>query len=301
MKQAILGLIYGIVRFGGFAFLVRKLLAKHRLTILLYHNPTAENFGKHMAYVSKRYKLVSLQDIEKTMNNSAPSKLPDYPLLVTLDDGWKENVELLPVMRKFQFRPLIFLTSQVINTKRHFWWTACDADAVEPLKQKQNRLRLELLQQQFDYYTNKEYCNSRQALDLNEIKQMQEFADFGIHTKHHPVLTQCTTAEKQVEIAGSKQETEALLGCKIRALAYPNGDYDEECIQVAKNCGLTMARTTDAGWNTAHSHPFKLKVTGASDNGSVTKLAAELTALPRFVQHVVYGRTLNGQKNKAQV
>jgi peptidoglycan/xylan/chitin deacetylase (PgdA/CDA1 family) len=249
-------------------------------------------------YLSQRYNLVSLIDFVKILSAADQSNFPKNALLITLDDGWKENYDLLPVIRKYKFRPTVFITSQMINTERHFWWTECPASEVGQLKRMPNKQRLEILKTKYQYDPVREYTGRRQALNWDEITVMKNFVDFGLHSKHHPVLTQCSTEEKRDEIVGCKTETEKMFGCKIEAFAYPNGDYNTECIRILKECGLKVARTTDAGWNNFSADPYKLKITGASDDGSVTKLAAELTGIPGFFQHLIFSGSFNGLKNK---
>ncbi|MCW0481664.1 polysaccharide deacetylase family protein [Gaoshiqia sediminis] len=240
-------------------------------------------------------------DFIKAKRDRSWEMIPDYALAITFDDGWKENYELLPVFQKYNLRPTLFLTSQVINTERHFWWTACCNGDVERLKRIPNMQRLAELEKKYRYDQDKEYKGDRQALNVNEIEKMKDFVDFGLHTRYHPVLTQCTMEEKRDEIMAGKLELEEILGRRIEAFAYPNGDYDEECIHMLRECGLKIARTTDAGWNDINSNSYKLKVTGASDNGSITKLVAELTGIPRFFQYAGYHGNFNGLKNKPKL
>lgn len=296
MRRFIVSLLYLLIRYCGVASLFRACIAKRKLTVLVYHNPLLDVFEKHVNYLSSRYNLISLNDFLDAKSNSSRGKIPDYALAITFDDGWKENYELLPIFQKYNFRPTLFLTSQVIKTERHFWWTSCCNGDVERFKRMPNKQRLAELEEKYRYDQDKEYKCDRQALNITEIERMKDFVDFGLHTRYHPVLTQCTLEEKKAEIIAGKLELEEILGRRIEAFAYPNGDYDEECIHILRGCGLRIARTTDAGWNDINSNSYKLKVTGASDNGSITKLVAELTGIPRFSQHLLYSGHINGKK-----
>jgi hypothetical protein len=86
-----------------------------------------------------------------------------------------------------------------------------------------------------------------------------------------------------------------LLGMPVTAFACPNGDYDSEVIDLLKESNIRVARTIDAGWNNRKSDPYKLKVTGVSDNASITKLASEMTGISRFMQYLLKG-SFNGLK-----
>ncbi len=152
------------------------------------------------------------------------------------------------------------------------------------------------MKEKYQYFPDKEYRGDRQALNLSEIEEMKEYVDFSLHTCYHPILTRCSLEEKRKEIMECKSEIERILGSQIDSFSYPNGDYDDECIELLKECGLKIARTTDAGWNSQASDPLKLKVTGVSDHGSLNKLIAELTGIPMYFQYFFEG-SLNGVKN----
>jgi peptidoglycan/xylan/chitin deacetylase (PgdA/CDA1 family) len=286
-----------LIRCSGTAFLIRHILARKKVTIVLYHNPPVEIFEKHLNYFSERYNLISLTDFSEAYYSKKLDTLPKYALVITLDDGWKENYKLLPAIRKYQFRPTVFLTSHIINTERHFWWTECTLKDLNRFKQIPNHQRLSELKDKYGYYPEKDYPGDRQALNLQEIEEMKEVVDFSLHTCYHPVLSQCSKEEIRKEIETCKTKIEYILGRPVDSLSYPNGDYNEHCIQVLIERGVKIARTTDAGWNDHTSDPYKLKVTGVSDNGSINKLIAELTGIPMYFQHLFQG-SFNGTKKK---
>ncbi|MBI9063784.1 MAG: polysaccharide deacetylase family protein [Marinilabiliaceae bacterium] len=249
-----------------------------------------------MKYFSRRYNLISLTELFDGMISKSFKNIPKYAMVVTLDDGWKENYDLLSIIKKYNFRPTLFLTSHLINTERHFWWTTCDENDVERLKRLPNSQRIAELKEKWFYDPDKEYLGDRQALNISEIEMMKEHVDFGLHTCYHPILTKCSFEEKRKEIIACKNKVEEILEYPIEFFSYPNGDYDDECIEILRKCGVKIARTTDSGWNNTQSNLYKLKVTGVSDNGSKNKLIAELTGIPMYFQHFFKG-SFNGLKN----
>jgi peptidoglycan/xylan/chitin deacetylase (PgdA/CDA1 family) len=285
-----------LVRFSGLPAFFRFFFARNCVSMVIYHNPKPEVFEMHLEYFARKYHLISISELIGALDSGNFQNLPKYSLVVTLDDGWKENVDLLPVVKKFKFKPVVFLSSNLIGTERHFWWTTCEPSKVDALKSMSNRERINELRQRYSYNHEKEYAGERQALSYQEIEKMKSNVDFGLHTCNHPVLTRCTTEEKRKEIRDCKTQLEALLGEPVISFSYPNGDYDDECIEILKECGVKVARTTDAGWNHPLSNPYKLKVTGVSDNSSKNKLIAELTGIPMFLQYLSIGR-INGVKS----
>ncbi len=296
MTQVIYTFIHHIIRYSGIAALFRYLFARNRISIVTYHDPKPGYFEKHLHYLSGKYNPISFSEYIQAIQSNTLDSLPRYALIVTIDDGWKGNYKLLPLVRQFQIRPTIFLTSHIIDTERHYWWTACSKSDVDRFKGLSNQERINELRTKYNYSLEKEFPDDRQALNMGELEQMKNDFEFGLHTGSHPILTQCSSEEKQQEIVEGKSSLEAKLGMAIATFSYPNGDYDQACIDLLQACGIKVARTIDSGWNNKRSFdPYKLKVTGVSDNGSVTKLVAELTGIPMYMQYLFDGR-LNGLK-----
>jgi peptidoglycan/xylan/chitin deacetylase (PgdA/CDA1 family) len=201
----------------------------------------------------------------------------------------------LDIFREYNLRPVIFLSTHLVDTSRNFWFTICNHSDTELLKKKQSDQRLLSLKKEYDFYPEKEFPGNRQVLNMEEVRKMMEYVDFGSHTSFHTVLTKCDPEEKSNEIKGSVVRLKELLGIPVTAFACPNGDYDSEVIDLLKESNIRVARTIDAGWNNRKSDPYKLKVTGVSDNASITKLASEMTGISRFMQYLLKG-SFNGLK-----
>ncbi|MCG8582526.1 MAG: polysaccharide deacetylase family protein [Bacteroidales bacterium] len=206
--------------------------------------------------------------------------------MITIDDGWKQNFDLIPVIKKFNIRPTIFLTAKLIDTHRKFWWTVCSPKDNQALKKVSNQQRLSILKEKYDYYPEKIYEDIRQTLNQEEVIKMSEYVEFGLHTCYHPILTQCTYDEKEKEIIESKQVIEKMIGRPIDSFAFPNGNYDDKDLEILNDAGIRIARTVKTGWNDVNRHPLQLRNTGVSDNGSLHKLASELTGIPVFFQYL---------------
>ena len=293
--NSILSTIHFIIRYTGAAYLIRRFFARKSITIIMYHNPEENVFRTHVEFLSKRYRFITLSDLIDFYYSPMKPGLPEYALLVTFDDGWKENCRLLDIIREYNIRPLIFLSSHLADTSRHFWFTACSDSETETLKNMPSDQRILWLKEIYGYYPEKEFPEKRQALNIDEINRVKEYVDFGSHTSFHTVLTKCDPEGKAAEIIGSVEKLEELLDREVSSFAYPNGDYDGESIELLKQCNIKIARTIDAGWNNRRTDPYRLKVTGASDDATVTKLASEMTGISRYMQYFLKG-SFNGLK-----
>lgn len=87
---------------------------------------------------------------------------------------------------------------------------------------------------------------------------------FGIggHAVSHPILRLCTPEEAYREIAGAKEELEAIIRAPVRAFAYPNGvpdrDFSAEHVAMVKRAGYTSALTTHHGCASAATSAFQI-------------------------------------------
>jgi peptidoglycan/xylan/chitin deacetylase (PgdA/CDA1 family) len=285
-RNLILNLVYAFIRYSGISYVIIKSQLKNKVSILVYHNPGVKAFEKHLKYLSNKFNFTSISDLSQAIYNDRWDRLPKYPLVITIDDGWKENFDLIQILQNYKLRPTIYLTSHLINTNRCFWTTICKTEDKVRMKKMSNRQRLIELWDRYQYYPEKEFPESRQVLDRNELEQMKDFVDFGLHTCFHPILSNCDRDEKYTEIFESKKRVEEFIGTTIEAFAYPNGNYDDECINILKEIGIKSARTIDFGSNTNKTDPLKLKAIGVTDNGTINKLAAELTGIPYFFQNL---------------
>jgi peptidoglycan/xylan/chitin deacetylase (PgdA/CDA1 family) len=210
-------------------------------------------------------------------------------MVITFDDGWKENFNLLDIIIKYKIKPTIFLTSHLINTEKKFWWTECSNQDIYRFKKMPNYQRLHELHEMSGFLQEKEFPGTRQALNLDEIEKMKSFVEFGLHSCYHAILTKCTEDEKRCEIIEGKAKVERLLEIPLETFSYPNGDYDDDCIRILKESNIKIARGVDIGWNCSRTDPYKLKITGVSDDGSINKLASELTGIPLYIQYFLKG------------
>nr|MDQ2731504.1 polysaccharide deacetylase family protein [Armatimonadota bacterium] len=83
--------------------------------------------------------------------------------------------------------------------------------------------------------------------------------EFGSHTQHHVHLTGCSPNELREEIAGSRQDLEALLGRPAFSFCYPYGDQDDRVRQAVVDSGYESACSTLKGGNHRGGDPYRLR------------------------------------------
>lgn len=239
-----------------------------------------------MKYLARRYRIVPLAQLVDAIRRRDWSAMPSKSLVVTFDDGHRGNYDLLPIFRKYAVRPTIYLVSRVVATHRHFWFRDLTLAETGRLKRKPNHRRLALLDEEYGFNQTREYpAEERQALSAAEIKEMAPWVDFQAHTCFHPILPGCTDEECRWEVETCRRDLEQLLGHSVEHFSYPNGDHGEREIALAREAGFQSARTVDVGWNDLRTDPFRLRITGVTDDASINMLAAQLTGLTMYVSY----------------
>jgi len=122
--------------YGGFAFakiVARRILAKQRIFILLYHKVDykappffgvavrPDVFEKQIRFLKRYYKIVDLADLNQLeqLEQTFPSDL----IVITFDDGYRNNyTHVFPLLKKYNVPATIFLATDYIGNNRLLWY-----------------------------------------------------------------------------------------------------------------------------------------------------------------------------------
>lgn len=109
------------------------------------------------------------------------------------------------------------------------------------------------------------------AAGLPELYRGHEIA---VHTLTHPDLTQYDAGTIRNEVLLDKQNLERMFDCEVVGMAYPYGAYNEEVIEVLRECGIRYSRTVDASKTTALPQDlFRLRPSAHHDQDGLLALA----------------------------
>ena len=283
--------VYKILRYSGVAWLTREVVQRRKVTFLLFHDMSAADAERNFTYLKRHYNIIGLNDYLEAVRNHQP--LPRKAAVVTFDDGHISNYDMLSVIKKLQIPITIFLCSDIVGTRRHFWFRHSQEvkARVESFKRISNEQRLEELKA-YGFEQTEEYSD-RQALTQEQIEEMSAWVNFQSHTCFHPILPQCDDNTAEQEIAGSKRQLEDIFGLSVSALSYPNGDYSARDIRLAKEAGYMCSVTVDAGYNDHGSDLFRLKRFSVNDAHTTTELMVKASGcyalLKNLLHHPSYG------------
>ena len=129
-KQTIKFLLSLIVFYIGLVSLYRKVRLKNKAVIVMYHsftNPSSPRldyspdgmtvtdkvFSMHMKYLSKHYKVISLNELINALEHST-RELNNNFCVITFDDGWREVYDYAyPILKKYGFSSYCFFSSKL--------------------------------------------------------------------------------------------------------------------------------------------------------------------------------------------
>jgi peptidoglycan/xylan/chitin deacetylase (PgdA/CDA1 family) len=284
-------LLIAILRFSGLPVFFREAFQRRRVTILNFHDLAPESAEKAFKYLGRKYRLIGLDDYLEALLGGDGSKIPRKALIVTFDDGVKENYALLPLIREHKIPVTIFLCAGIVGTNRHFWFLH---DSVHNRKDRPReltnteRMRL-VLQEGFDL--EREY-ETRQALSREEIEDMKPFVRFQSHSMFHRNVLTSDEADVVEGFRLSKEMLEKDFGLKVTAMAYPCGDYDERVVALTREAGYRAALTHDPGFNTLRTDPFRIKRIPANDIFNRGEIAVRASGAWDFFRTLFSERSL---------
>jgi peptidoglycan/xylan/chitin deacetylase (PgdA/CDA1 family) len=281
---------------GGLLPAAGALFGRRRLTVLAYHrvadpgapgfdayrrnvSATPEGFREQMDYAAEHFHPVSLEQVAAALDGGP--RLPARPLLVTFDDGYRDNLTAaLPVLRERGIPMTVFLATGFVGGERPFpwdlaawcfchaarsgadlpvvgersWATAEEREKVlwgwlETLKRLPEAAREEAIAALPERLGVEVLPGalSNLCLSWGEVRDMAaDGVAFGAHTERHPILTRVPAERARGEVAGSKHRLEDELGVPATAFAYPNGgrgDLDASTVRLLAETGFRLGFT----------------------------------------------------------
>jgi peptidoglycan/xylan/chitin deacetylase (PgdA/CDA1 family) len=214
-----------------------------RIPVLMYHRVgnahndwqrkycvSPQRFSEHMRMLAAQgMRACAIDDFIAWLNGDR--SLPERSFLLTFDDGFLGVYEhAAPVLRELGWPATVFLVSQLIGKEDEWCRSENPGGATYPLLT---------------------------AAHIHALR-LQGFS-FHSHSRHHADLPTLSDTALEDQLAGSKQDLEALLGEPIPYLAYPFGHYDERVSSLAKQAGYAAAFSVQPGFNRVGTDRFRIR------------------------------------------
>lgn len=193
------------------------------------------NFEAQLAYLRQAgYETISLADLAYALSQDA--SLPEKPIILTFDDGHRDNYEnAFPLLRKYGYTATFFVFTQVIDTY------------------------------------NVDFLTWEMVTEMHQAGM-----EFGSHSYRHLDMSNRDVDFLVYEILGSKEAIEERIGEPVRFFAYPSGAYDGLTIKVLESANFWGAVTTQWGSTHTHPNRFELPRLRMRGNDRVQDLANKL-------------------------
>lgn len=215
------------------------------IPVLCYHsvNNTYDNhadpvsnemFEQHIKYLTDNWNIISVEDMMQALID--PASVPPNSLVITFDDGYKDNYsEAAPILEKFStpacfFLPTAFLDGEVDLIGKNKWG----------------------------------------PLTWDQVREMNgtPLFSFGAHAHTHTSLSHMPGKDAVQEVLISKDILEQKIGQPMKYFAYPNGqasDISNDAIQAVCDAGYEAAFSTF--WHTHNSQANRLMLNRVMING----------------------------------
>ena len=220
-----------------------------RLPVLMYHHladegdssvtVSTEAFERQLSLIREwGYVPITLEELYNYVTLGAA--LPEYPVLITFDDGYTSNYELAyPLLMKYNTPAAIFVigvsvgkdsykdTDHAMNP--HFGW----GEAAEMVESG----LITIGSHTYDMHQWAPFEEGKDAVRENILRLEDEDEDSYIEFL-------------RADITRSMDEIESALGETPLALAYPGGAWDELAQAMLNELGVKMTFSTEVGMNT---------------------------------------------------
>lgn len=255
---------------------------RHALTVLMFHRVlpagsdalaqserefafTVEGFARTLDFVARHYHVVSLAQVKAAIDGQG--QLPDCPLLITFDDGWRDTVAFaMPELKKRGLPALLFLATEVMELPQPRWWQ--DA-AVAVLANPQTAPRLlqalgmpaeaatqpgfsqrvaarlaglpeaqrrEVIRQADPQVL--QQIDARQMVDADDLRQWTDNGfELGGHGHSHSPIAYAN--DPRAEVLNCRSHLRAL-GLEDLSLSYPHGVKNDASRELLKEAGFEV-------------------------------------------------------------
>ncbi len=199
-----------------------ELQSQHKIYV------TKERFEKHLHYFKRSgFTTLTFSDLKKFRTGEKSfSEFPQKPLVLTFDDGYRDNLEnASPRLKAHGFKAQIFLLADP-GISSNKW----DHSGTEP---------------------------AHEIVSGSERKKWLGSAfEIGSHGFSHRKITELSGAEALAELVDSKNSLEKEFGAPVVSYAFTYGVTSENSSALAESAGYDYAVNTDSGGLLMEENPY---------------------------------------------
>lgn len=244
-----------LLKFGFVARARKRILNEGVILSIFFHDPPRRLFISCIRWLQRKgFHFISIQELHQYA--SGEISLPAGAVLLSVDDGWRSNLDnVVDVVNDLQIPIALFISTEPVQSGGGYWWSYVAAAkklgishwAVEALKKQNNEYRIKMLSA-----IRSSIFLEREAMTKDELISIasSKYITIGSHTVTHPILPTCTDQVAEFEIFESKRTLQEWLFKEVNSFSYPNGDYSTREIDLMKKAEFQIAFTGSPGYLT---------------------------------------------------
>lgn len=235
----------------------------------------ADLFAQCLKFFAAHYNMVTVHDVLRARRGEGG--LPDRALLVTFDDGWRDNVDFaLPPMRSMKVPGLMFVVADAVGRDEPFYqeqivgaWrrgrldtaalaaalrdagdgapapVANDLSALRQLISRVEKLPAPVRAGLLEDLRERLADGIRHMVSADELRTLDEGGmAIGLHGKTHTPMT--AAPDLGAELAGARAEMASRMPQREppATMSFPHGRFDEAIAQRARDAGYELVFTS---------------------------------------------------------
>ncbi|KZY30169.1 hypothetical protein A3752_05145 [Oleiphilus sp. HI0081] len=237
---------------------------------------SVEDFDRQMKFLSSNYNVLPLSEAIDAFENAGNREI----VSLTFDDGFDDLYHnVFPILKKYNIRPTIFITTGLIGTSDTLWSERlvyalksnigrtlsaapdgadktieiqlCNVETIiedflrflKRIPDDKRQQRLLDLFEELGIEREQSYPDSK-MMTWDMVEEMSDWGvEFGSHSVTHSVLANLDVESMKAELFQSKDAIEKRIG-RCEVLAYPVGGvgaFNQDVMDAAKEAGFKVA------------------------------------------------------------
>ncbi|MEO6705866.1 MAG: polysaccharide deacetylase family protein [Ginsengibacter sp.] len=288
---------------------------KNKLLIFYFHGIYESEAQKKLNHVDPQNNLTVSQFIEVIeyflhhkyhfiKPEDLSEDLPDDKayIMLTFDDGYFNNTLAIEILNRYKIPATFFITTKNVLENTSYWWDVIykyrlkEGNSLEKIREEQVYLKSfkhpfikSYISQNFGDKSHEPWSDIDRPLNTKELKEisLNPFVTIGNHTCNHSILTNYTRQEIKEELSQSNKTLFEITGIEPLTVAFPNGNFNNQVLEVTNELGFQFAFTIINKLNTLPAMAINIKLV------CLNRFMAQPTNIEKYVSLNRLGYTPN--------
>lgn len=217
------------------------------------NNLTVSQFTDFIEYfLENNYQFIKPEDLSKGLPGNKPY------IMLTFDDGYFNNTLAIEIISKYKIPATFFITTKNILENKSYWWDIIykyrvkEGKNLDEIRKEQNYLKgfkhtfiENYINENFGYDSFEPWSDIDRPLNIKELKEASAnpYVTIGNHTDNHSILTNYSDEEIKKELSLSNKILFDLTGINPSTVAFPNGNFNRQVLDITQELGFQFAFT----------------------------------------------------------